>query len=61
MCHQVPSPTGGESDFIWTGDRWMQAPDGIKGHEPQTWTRLSFDDADNVLPLQWVDELEITM
>jgi hypothetical protein len=56
---EVPSTTGGDMDYIWTGDRWMQAPDGIKGHEPQTWTRLSFDDNGNVLPLEWVDELVI--
>ena len=42
---EIP-PSGGEdaqSDFIWTGDRWMQAPDGMKGHEPQYWGRLHFD------------------
>jgi hypothetical protein len=23
----------GETEYIWTGDRWMQAPNGIKGRE----------------------------
>ncbi len=30
-----PKNTSSLPDFIWTGDRWMQSPDGIKGHEPQ--------------------------
>lgn len=56
---EVPSPTTKEIDFVWTGDRWMQSPDGIKGHEPQTWTRLSFDTEGHVLPLVWMDEIEV--
>eukprot|EP01050_Picozoa_sp_SAG11_P040510 SAG11_NODE_17653_length_512_cov_1.353511_1_plen_59_part_10 len=23
--------------YLWTGDRWMQSPDGTKAHEPQFW------------------------
>ena len=46
-------------EHIWTGDRWMQAPDGIKGHEPQFWGQLAFDRAGRVQPLEWVDELTI--
>jgi hypothetical protein len=49
------------SRYIWTGDRWMQAPDGIKGHEPQFWSRLEFDAAGNIQPLKWVDEVHIDM
>ena len=36
-----------------------QAPDGIKGHEPQFWGKLEFDANGNVLPLKWVDEITI--
>jgi hypothetical protein len=39
----------------------MQAPDGIKGHEPQFWSRLEFDAAGNIQPLKWVDEVHIDM
>jgi len=33
----------GGTVVVYTGDRWMQAPDGKKAHEPQFWTRLEFD------------------
>lgn len=56
---EIKSSSSNITDYVWTGDRWMQAPDGIKGHEPQTWTRLSFDSAGHVQPLEWVDELEV--
>jgi hypothetical protein len=32
----------GERHFIWIGDRWQQAPDGIKGHDPTYWGPLAF-------------------
>jgi beta-xylosidase len=47
--------------FVWTGDRWMQAPDGKKAHEPQFWAPLSFDADGSVQPLQWVDSFSIEM
>ena len=54
---EIPPSSGedAQSDFIWTGDRWMQAPDGIKGHEPQYWGRLHFD-AKGVVQRQVFDE-----
>ena len=34
----VPIVTSsGATEYIWTGDRWMQAADGKKAHEPQYW------------------------
>ena len=48
-------------EFVWTGDRWMQAADGIKGHEPQFWARLEFDAAGRVRPMRWVDEVTIEL
>ncbi len=41
---QTRTPTG--TEYIWTGDRWQQAPDGIKGHDPQFWVgyRLHFQE-----------------
>lgn len=44
---------------IWTGNRWGQAPDGIKGHEPQAWLPLTFDARGAVQPLRWVDAFDI--
>ena len=49
----------GETEYVWTGDRWMQAPDGVKGHEPQFWGKLEFDAAGNVLPLRWVNAISL--
>jgi hypothetical protein len=40
----------------------MQAPDGQKSHEPQTWVRLQFDDEEGrVLPLKWEDSFSVDM
>lgn len=50
----VPSKSRGQQ-LIWTGDRWQQAPDGIKGHEGQTWVVLEFDDVGRIKPLRWQD------
>jgi hypothetical protein len=36
--------------------RWQQAPDGIKGHEPQFWTPLNIDENGIIGKMEWVDE-----
>jgi hypothetical protein len=52
----------GGTVVVYTGDRWMQAPDGKKAHEPQFWTRLEFDSTTHdVLPLRWNDTLAIEL
>lgn len=45
--------------IVWTGNRWGQAPDGIKGHEPQAWLPLEFNAAGAVLPMHWLDTWEL--
>ncbi|KAH3743020.1 glycosyl family 43 [Pelomyxa schiedti] len=59
--------TGYEEDqskitWVWTGDLWGSAPDGLKGHDFQYWQPVTFDDS--VVPpklsmLSWVDEFTI--
>ena len=49
----------GTSQFVWTGDRWQQAPNGKFDEQPQTWLPLSFDEDGNLLPLKWVDSFEL--
>ena len=49
--------TGEKQEFIWTGDRWQQAPDGIKGHEGQTWLVLDFDGQGRIQPMRWQDTI----
>eukprot|EP01079_Euglenida_sp_SAG-EU17-18_P001658 gene1658-2867_t len=62
----VPTPQG--DVFLWTaqpgpalsqlaaGDRWQQSPDGLKGHEGQSWIPLEFDQAGAVQAVRWSDE-----
>ena len=47
--------------YVWTGDRWMQSPDGTKAHEPQFWGLLEFDADGNVLPLKRTESVSINM
>ena len=50
----------GSVEYLWVGDRWQQAPDGVKGHDPQTVLRLSFDDATGAVGLvRWVDNFTL--
>ena len=51
---EVQTPSG-EVEYLWTGDRWMQSPDGLKGHEPQFWVPLSFTEEGRVERVKWVD------
>lgn len=51
---EVQTATGIE--YVWTGDRWQQAPDGIKGHDPQFWAPLSFDEQGYINRVRWVDQ-----
>lgn len=56
----VPTTNGGII-YIWTGDRWQQAPDGIKGHEGQFWAPLSFDANGILLNVTWINSFTIDM
>lgn len=55
----IHTADGGVS-YVWTGDRWMQAPDGTKAHEPQSWLKLTFA-GEVLLPLRWSDTLELNV
>jgi len=47
---------GGEVEYVWTGDRWQQAPDLIKGHEPQFWVPLKFSADGAIGKMSWTDQ-----
>lgn len=49
--------SGENEQFVWTGDRWQQSPDGLKGHEGQTWALLEFDAAGRIKPIRWQDSV----
>jgi beta-xylosidase len=51
--------TSNGTEYIWTGDRWQQAPDGIKGHDPQYWVPLQFTSDGLIANMTWVDEFTI--
>ncbi len=49
-------PTAGEPVFIWMGDRWGSAPDGVKGHDFQYWSApLKFSPDGDILPLEYIE------
>ena len=50
---------GGGTALVWTGDRWQQSPDGLKGHDPQTWLPLAFDDDGALRPIEWLDSFTL--
>jgi hypothetical protein len=54
---EVDTPNG--KQLLWLGDRWQQAPDGVKGHEPQFWAPLVFDAAGVLQPMSWLDTFTI--
>lgn len=59
---QVDSPSG--MQYIWTGDRWQSAADGVKAHDLQYWSVLKFEASSAAggleLPAQLVWEDSIT-
>ena len=57
----VQVPTSNGTLYVYTGDRWQQSPDGLKGHDPQFWAPLSFDAGGNILQLQWVDNFTMSV
>eukprot|EP00043_Microstomoeca_roanoka_P006211 m.61088 g.61088 ORF g.61088 m.61088 type:complete len:425 (-) comp13322_c0_seq2:21-1295(-) len=48
--------------YVWTGDRWQSAPDGIKAHDFQYWTPLTFNDTEaqpSIMHLTHLDEFTL--
>ncbi len=54
---QIPTADG--LQYVWMGDRWHSAPDGINGHAFQYWAPLRFDAAGGIEPLKWLDQWTI--
>ena len=56
--------TGGGGDvysYIWIGDRWGSADDGLHGHDYSYWSELVFTADGNITHMAWVDEVNLTM
>lgn len=54
---EVDTPNGKE--YVWAGDRWEQSWDGTKGHDPQLWVPIVFNDDNSIAPLRWLDNFTI--
>ncbi|GMH99048.1 hypothetical protein TrVE_jg12855 [Triparma verrucosa] len=48
-----------DGKFIYTGDLWTSAPDGLKSHDVQYWGELKFNDEGKVQVMEFVDELRL--
>ena len=51
---KLPDGNGGFT-FLYFGSRWGQAPDGIKGHEPQYVYPLQFNADGSIQHIVWSD------
>jgi hypothetical protein len=56
---EVDTPTG--TVFLWSGDRWEQSPDGLKSHDPQFWTPLTFNADGSIVPPVWLDNFTLNV
>jgi len=45
--------------YLWQGDRWQSAPDGLKGHDFSYWGPLTFDSEGEIQPLDFQDAFTI--
>eukprot|EP00456_Euglypha_rotunda_P031921 TRINITY_DN24782_c0_g1_i4.p1 TRINITY_DN24782_c0_g1~~TRINITY_DN24782_c0_g1_i4.p1 ORF type:complete len:156 (+),score=29.23 TRINITY_DN24782_c0_g1_i4:3-470(+) len=51
----LPYNTPNGIQYLWQGDHWQSAPDGLKGHDFSYWQPLSFGSDGNVTgPLQQI-------
>ena len=51
--------SAGVEQFLWIGDRWQQAPDHIKGHDPTYWGPLKFGSDGTVSEMKFLDNFTI--
>ena len=51
----------GATQFMWVSDRWQQAPDAIKGHDPTYWGLLHFfsNGHGSIVPKKLTDEFSV--
>ena len=63
--YMIQYPTSNnETGYIWTGDRWMSAPDKptpLFAHDFQTWLPLEFGVGGAILLLRYVDNFTIQL
>ena len=47
--------SSGKTLYVYTGDRWQQSPDGLKGLDPQAWLPMDVAEDGVVAPVVWQD------
>lgn len=55
---------GGDTAYVWVGDRWGSAPDGLKSHDFQFWQPLVFNDSavpPTIAKTHWVDNFTLAL
>ena len=52
----LPDGLGGTT-YLYIGGRWGQSPDGLKGHEPQYYYPLQFNEDGSIQHIQWNDSV----
>jgi hypothetical protein len=56
----VPDGTGNTA-YLWIGDRWQSAPDGLKAHDFTYWVPIPFYANGSIGRLTWVDAFNVTV
>lgn len=51
----------GAPQYMWYGDRWQSAPDGIKGHDFTYWSPLAFAPDGNMTSFGWQDSFVVSV
>ena len=51
------SPKG--TQYMWQGDRWQSAPDGIKGHDFTYWQPLEFSSSGSITPMKFTNSFMV--
>ena len=50
------------TDYLYTGDLWSSAPDGLKSHDIQYWSpALEFDTNGNIHPMNFVEQFTLDL
>lgn len=62
QAHVARFPTRDGDVYVWVGDRWGSALDGVKGHDHQFWSPpLVFRDDGGIEPLEHVNRWSIEL
>jgi beta-xylosidase len=64
--HEVPAQANyvfetSKGDFVYTGDLWTSAKDGLKSHDAQYWDVLNFDQEGGIEQMTFKESVEIRL